>query len=61
MKHRYKIEILASAIVFDKSALREQCKEIGKLKMEDLNCHDEDAAGRIIAGTARSMGIELAD
>lgn len=39
----------------------DQCKEIGKTKMQDLNCHDEDAAGRIIAGTARSMGIELVD
>ena len=39
----------------------EQCKEIGKTKMEDLNCTDEDAAGRIIAGTARSMGIELVE
>jgi len=39
----------------------EQCKEIGKQKMEDLNCFDEDAAARIVAGTARSMGIELAE
>jgi large subunit ribosomal protein L11 len=39
----------------------EQCKEIAQVKMEDLNAHDEDAAARIIAGTARSMGIELAD
>ena len=39
----------------------EQCKEIGKQKMEDLNCFDEDAAAKIIAGTARSMGIELAE
>ena len=37
----------------------EQCVEIGKTKMEDLNCHDEDAAGNIIAGTARSMGVEV--
>jgi large subunit ribosomal protein L11 len=36
-----------------------QCIEIGKQKMEDLNCFDEEAAGRIVAGTARSMGIEL--
>ncbi len=37
----------------------EQCLEIGRTKMEDLNCHDEDAAGRIIAGTARSMGVDV--
>ncbi len=39
----------------------DQCKEVAKIKMADLNAHDEDAAARIIAGTARSMGIELAD
>ena len=35
----------------------EQCIEIGKLKIEDLNANDEVAAARIIAGTARSMGV----
>ncbi len=35
----------------------EQCVEIGKTKEPDLNANDEVAAGRIIAGTARSMGI----
>jgi large subunit ribosomal protein L11 len=34
-----------------------QCEEIGKLKMVDLNARDPEHAGRIIAGTARSMGI----
>ena len=29
------------------------------MKMEDLNCHDEDAAAKIIAGTARSMGVDV--
>ena len=37
----------------------EQAKEIGKQKMQDLNAMDEDAAAMIIAGTARSMGIEV--
>ncbi|MEL7367325.1 MAG: 50S ribosomal protein L11 [Myxococcota bacterium] len=37
----------------------EQCIEIGKIKMEDLNCHDEEAAAAIIAGTARSMGVDV--
>ena len=36
-----------------------QVREIAKLKMPDLNCHDIDAAYNIIAGTARSMGIEV--
>ena len=36
-----------------------QVEEIAKLKMPDLNANDLDAACRIIAGTARSMGIEV--
>jgi len=36
---------------------REKVKEIAKQKMEDLNAYDEDAATKIIEGTARSMGI----
>jgi len=35
----------------------EQCKEIARQKMEDLNCYDEEAGASMIAGTARSMGI----
>jgi large subunit ribosomal protein L11 len=34
-------------------------EEIAKVKMVDLNANDLDAACRIIAGTARSMGIEI--
>ena len=34
-------------------------KEIAEMKMEDLNANDIDAAVKIIAGTARSMGIEI--
>ncbi|NQW65038.1 MAG: 50S ribosomal protein L11 [Actinobacteria bacterium] len=34
-----------------------QVEEIAKIKMADLNANDVEAAGRIIAGTARSMGI----
>lgn len=37
---------------------RQQLEEIAKLKAEDLNASDIDAAIRIIAGSARSMGIE---
>jgi len=36
-------------------------EEIAKTKMADLNARDMDMAKRIIAGTARSMGIEVAD
>jgi large subunit ribosomal protein L11 len=38
---------------------REQLVEIAELKAPDLNSHDVDAAIQIIAGTARSMGIEV--
>jgi len=37
---------------------RAQLEEIAKIKMADLNAHDMDAAVKIIAGSARSMGIE---
>ncbi len=40
---------------------REQVREIARQKMEDLNAASEEAAERIIAGTARSMGIEIKD
>ena len=39
----------------------EQIKEIVKIKKDDINARDEEAAIRVIAGTARSMGIEVAD
>jgi len=38
---------------------RAQIAEIVKTKKEDLNARDEEAASRIIEGTARSMGIEV--
>jgi large subunit ribosomal protein L11 len=36
-----------------------QVREIAEMKAPDLNAHDVDMAMRIIAGTARSMGIEV--
>ena len=36
-----------------------QVKEIAKMKMADLNCVDEQAAYKTVAGTARSMGIDI--
>ncbi len=36
-------------------------EEIAKVKMVDLNARDLDAAVKIIAGTARSMGVEVID
>ena len=37
---------------------KKQLKEIAEKKMADLNAHDVDEAAKIIAGSARSMGIE---
>ena len=37
----------------------DQVREIAETKKEDLNANDVDAAAKIIAGTARSMGIEV--
>ena len=40
---------------------RAQIREIVQIKKNDLNARDEDQAMKIIEGTARSMGIEVAD
>ncbi|HKV73213.1 MAG TPA: 50S ribosomal protein L11 [Gemmatimonadales bacterium] len=40
---------------------RAQLKKIAEIKMADLNAADLDGAMRMIAGTARSMGLEVAD
>jgi len=38
-----------------------QVREIAEMKAPDLNAHDVEMAMRIIAGTARSMGIEVVE
>ena len=43
------------------SISRAQVREIAESKMADLNANDVDAAAKIIAGTARSMGITVTD
>ncbi len=40
---------------------QQQLREIAETKMQDLNANDIEQAMRIVAGTARSMGIEVAD
>jgi large subunit ribosomal protein L11 len=40
---------------------RAQVREIAQVKMEDLNANDIEAAAKIIAGTARSMGVTVQD
>lgn len=38
---------------------REQLRAIAQTKMPDLNCNDVDAAMKVVAGTARSMGVTV--
>ena len=38
-----------------------QVREIAEKKMVDLNANDIDAAAQIIAGSARSMGLEVTE
>ncbi len=38
---------------------KEQCRQVAKQKMPDLNTTDEEMAMRVVAGTARSMGIDV--
>ncbi len=40
---------------------RAQAEEIAQAKMDQLNANDLDAAVKVVAGTARSMGVELVD
>lgn len=49
--HKTKVATLTKAQLLD----------IVKVKMADLNARDEEAACKIIAGTARQMGVEIAD
>ena len=39
---------------------RDQVRQIAETKMQDLNANDVDQAAKIIEGTARSMGVEVA-
>ena len=41
------------------SVTQAQLEEIAQAKMVDLNCYDVKAGAKIIAGTARSMGLEV--
>ncbi|MBM3510537.1 MAG: 50S ribosomal protein L11 [Alphaproteobacteria bacterium] len=44
---------------FAASVTMAQVREIAQEKMTDMNCHDVQAATKMIAGSARSMGIEV--
>ena len=43
------------------SITREQLRQIAETKMPDLNANDIEAAMLMVAGTARSMGVEVSD
>ena len=55
------IEKGAGNSVTDKVAVLSKAKleEIAKVKMPDINANDIEAAKKIVAGTARSMGVEV--
>lgn len=40
---------------------KDQLLEVARVKMEDMNTDDEEMACRILAGTARQMGLEIVD
>lgn len=40
---------------------KKQVEEIARFKAADMNCYDVDAGAKTVAGTARSMGIEVVD
>lgn len=52
-------DLLRKAAGEAKKINKTQLRKIAEQKMEDLNANDLDAASRIIAGTARSMGIAV--
>ena len=39
---------------------QQQLRDIAERKLQDLNAHDVEQAAKIIAGTARSMGVDVA-
>jgi large subunit ribosomal protein L11 len=43
------------------SITREQLKSIAEIKLPDLNANDIDAAMKIVAGTAKNMGVAITD
>ena len=40
---------------------KDQVKEIAEIKLPDLNCYEVEEAMRIVEGTAKNMGIEIAE
>lgn len=40
---------------------KEQLREIAEIKLPDLNCYTVEEAMKVVAGTARNMGVEVED
>lgn len=43
------------------SVTMDQLREIAEIKMKDLNANDVEAACRMLAGSARSMGLQVVE
>lgn len=63
LKKAAKIEKGAANPLKDKigTITKAQLKQIAEMKMPDLNAHDIESAMKIIAGTARQMGVVIKD
>ena len=59
MNIKHLIIILIFIINIIGTISKQQLRDIAEKKMNDLNAHDIDEASKIIAGSARSMGIEV--
>ena len=53
--------VIVFMILLSLSITKKQLEDIAKKKMQDLNAFDIEEAIKIIAGSARSMGIEVKD
>jgi large subunit ribosomal protein L11 len=62
LKQAAKIQSGSKAPGRDKagSVTREQVREIAEKKLQDLNCDSIEAAMKMVEGSARSMGLEVA-
>ena len=54
-------EYIAKLTLDSADGVKSKLKELAELKMPDLNANDVEAAMKIIAGTCRSMGVEVED
>jgi large subunit ribosomal protein L11 len=53
------VRLEAAGPRFAGTVTMDQCREIAKKKLKDLNTDDVDAGAKIIAGSARAMGLQV--